>query len=144
MECLNCKKLLGERPKKYSVKQWAKRQFCSRKCKGIKQKPEALTNYRGGVHVTKKGYVYRYQPQHPHKNNKQYVVEHRLVMEKHIGRYLKREEDVHHINGITNDNRIENLELLSHSEHARRHAIENGLGTNKYAYGKTNTSSRRS
>ncbi|MCK9310007.1 MAG: HNH endonuclease [Candidatus Cloacimonetes bacterium] len=50
--------------------------------------------------------------------------EHRYIMEQHLGRKLDFNEVVHHINGDTYDNRIENLELKSRSEHSREHGIE--------------------
>ena len=46
---------------------------------------------------------------------------HRIVMEGHIGRQLERTEVVHHINGNIHDNRIENLQLMTLSEHSRMH-----------------------
>ena len=51
--------------------------------------------------------------------------EHVVIIENKIGRRLQKNECVHHINGIRHDNRIENLQLMTRSEHARLHAIEN-------------------
>jgi len=47
--------------------------------------------------------------------------EHRVVVEQHIGRRLDRNEHVHHRNGNTLDNRIENLVCMSHSDHSKHH-----------------------
>jgi len=45
------------------------------------------------------------------------VLEHRWVMEKHLGRKLRKDEDVHHIDGVKTNNKIENLQVMGHSEH---------------------------
>lgn len=54
-------------------------------------------------------------------NPKGYVREHRVVAERKIKRRLLRTEVVHHLNGIKDDNRPENLVVLSSTEHKRLH-----------------------
>ncbi len=68
------------------------------------------------------GYILIHSPNHPHKNDNSYFLEHRLVMEKYINRYLTKKEVVHHINEIRDDNRIENLMLFKNKgDHKKFH-----------------------
>ena len=72
--------------------------------------------WKGGRGKNGKGYIRINCPHHPSACGGR-VYEHRLVMEKYLGRYLHPWETVHHENGIKDDNRIENLKLLPGNEH---------------------------
>lgn len=91
-------------------------------------------NWKG--YTWRGGYIAINKKDHPNATKDGYVMEHRIVMENHIGRYLRRNEDVHHINGVKHDNRIENLMLMTKSEHSAFHGkerIRNGTHNN-YVY----------
>ena len=75
-------------------------------------------NHIPGRRLTKDGYVLIYKPEHPKATKHGDVREHRLVAEQKIGRILTDDEIPHHLNGIKNDNRPENLCVLSTKVHA--------------------------
>jgi hypothetical protein len=84
----------------------------SKNKRNIKISAEKHPFWKGGRKKHSGGYILVFYPTHPFATKK-YVFEHRLIMEKHLGRYIKPKEIVHHKNGIKDDNRIENLELFS-------------------------------
>jgi hypothetical protein len=96
--------------------------------KGLKgfMKGDKNGTWKGGKIYNGTGYVWILCENHPVTSFGNYVFEHRLVMEKRIGRYLKPEEIVHHINGIRDDNRIENLKLTTRRAHPSMH-IKKGI-----------------
>jgi hypothetical protein len=76
-------------------------------------------NWKGG-RIKRSGYLYIFKPDHPNAGKQGYVAEHRLIMEKKLKRFLRKEEVVHHINQDVTDNRIKNLELFaSHGQHTK-------------------------
>lgn len=77
----------------------------------IQRGKEKNGNWKGGKTYHKAGYKMVRLPDHPRARTQGYVFEHILVMENHLSRYLTEDESVHHINGIKDDNRLENLEL---------------------------------
>lgn len=109
------------------------RRFKTKKCVKCYRKTELggdkHPHWKGGKVMTDSGYILILSPKHPFVNAYGYVREHRLVMEKHLGRYLTKDEIVHHVNGVKTDNRIENLELTDSPSHARNHHTKGRICT---------------
>lgn len=82
-----------------------------------------------GYRIKTRGYIKILKLGHPYGDSQGYVLEHRLVLEEYYTKkwgykfYIHPSLVVHHINGIKTDNRIENLQILTKSQH-RKHHIE--------------------
>lgn len=92
---------------------------CSWACQVEGRSKTAIDRWHNGRRVRKNddGYLMIFQPDHPNAYKDGWMPEHRWVVEQSIGRILETAEQVHHINGAKDDNRIENLTMLSASEH---------------------------
>lgn len=102
--------------------------YCSRACEArarIKRPLDREHNGKPAV-VDHQGYVRIFEPDHPRATKGGWIFEHRWVVEQALGRFLERDEHVHHLNHERADNRPENLQLLSALEHMAITGRENG------------------
>lgn len=105
---------------------------CANRLRATGRNKEMNNNWKGGQHY-RGDYVVIHKPDHPHSNSDGYVKRARLVLEKKLGRYLLEGSMPHHINGIKDDDRPENLAELKLSEHTKLHCSlsDNSTGPKK-------------
>lgn len=92
-------------------------------------------NKRHGNGHKHEGYVFVKQAGHPRATKEGFVKRAVLVLETKLGRHLNRQEHLHHINGIRDDDRPENLTILTNGEHARLHMTAKPNIKNRYLMG---------
>jgi len=97
--------------------------YCSRKCTARSRTGARNAGWRGGVRRAPDGRIIALVPDHPRANNKGYVFRAILVMERLLGRHLLTNEHVHHLNGVVDDDRQENLAVMEASAHLRMHRL---------------------
>jgi len=134
-KCRRCNEVFSFNP--HSRTEWRGRKYCTSACANVanahansiskigKKNPmfgKRPANFKGGSICRKSGsrnkiYKLIYV-------NGQQVAEHRVLMEKYLGRRLSSGEVVHHKNGDSLDNRLSNLQVMEHGEHTRYHLRE--------------------
>lgn len=132
-KCSVCNELFKVKKSHYK-----RRKTCSKKCDSTRKsfiykgednpnfenRGESNPLFKGGRRISNYGYVLVYKPNHPNARSDGYILEHRYVMSKHLGRELYDWEVVHHKDDNKKNNDIENLEIMSRSDHTTLHNLE--------------------
>jgi hypothetical protein len=109
--------------KEFSVPRSQSKRFCSAKCQGkANSGPNNHKHNAAGRFVAASGYVWIKAP------SGRWRLEHRVVLEQHLGRRLRSSEIVHHRDEDKQNNSLANFEILTRAEHGRRH------GSRAYAH----------
>lgn len=115
--CEECKKTFEVVPNRKD-----KAKYCSIKCARVKTTGAGNNFWKGGKIKISTGYIKVLCKDHPYADSLGYVMEHRLVMEKHMGRYLSPKEVVHHIDHNVSNNSLDNLAYFpSNASHSKFH-----------------------
>ncbi len=124
MKCLICKKHFEIKLGRFNE---GRGRFCSLKCWYQSSKMTNSPNWKGGKMICENRF-YIYNPQHPNAPKRGYIHRYHLVAEKCLGRYLTKQEIIHHIDGNSLNDNPENLYLFSsHSEHRKFGHLKNKL-----------------
>lgn len=99
--------------------------FCGMTCRNTGYRGSGNPKWRGGRITDPDGRVMVYAPGHPNATlmGGTHAYEYRMVAAMARGKPLMDDEIVHHINGDVTDNRPENLQVMTQSEHARLHNV---------------------
>ena len=114
-----------------------RRKTCGKECDGNRKKSMYIGKnnpnygnrgennplYKGG-YINKYGYRLIKKPNHPNANKDGYILEHRYIVSKHLGRPLEEWEIVHHKDGNRLNNEITNLEVMTREEHSYLHSYD--------------------
>ena len=135
--CQVCNKEFRTYPSKIKI---GRGKYCSKECclsvtnKALEENGRKTRFNKQRTPHNKQGYTYTisrsggkkyiliHSPEHPNCSKKGYIREHRLVMEEHLERLLEKDELVHHIDGDTLNNSIDNLMVVSDKEHRQIHS----------------------
>lgn len=130
-DCQICGQPFRTKPSHYE-----RRKTCSKKCFAVLKreqmtgegnhqwglKGEKNASWKGGRRKSNYGYILVTDPEYA-RDSDNYAFEHRKIMQEALGRRLRRDEVVHHINEDKTDNRLENLQVMSLAEHTGLHNL---------------------